>query len=341
MYTNRANVSLPMAIWLASDDYLYAETSNEISTTLLMRSPRYIIATRRAMYPEEFKPSLLVPDEIAAVLNAGDIQERIPSRMGTAIHSAVEAAVKTKFKSGLKLLGYPGSFSDKVLINPEPNELTEDSFPIYTEQRLYKEIDCFVVSGQFDAVVNGELHDIKTTSTYAYTSGCNDRKYILQGSIYRWLNPELITGDDIIVDFLFTDWQKFSTSNPDYPPYKVMGKRFPLMSLEDTDGYIRNKIKQLKKYWEYPLHEIPCCSPDDLFTSPPVYKYYRNGYEEGKRSTKNFSDMGSATYYKATHGNNQGTIMVDRGKPFYCPVCDVHLPDSIIPYQPTDPLLIG
>lgn len=341
MFSNRANVSLPMAVWLASDDYLYAKTSNEISTTLLLRSPRYIIASRRAMYPEEFAPNLIVPAEIQATLVAGDIQERIPARLGTAIHSAVEAAVENKFQSGLSLLGYPKQFIEKVLVNPKPHEIKEDSFPIYTEQRMYKEIDGFVISGQFDAVINGELHDIKTTSTYAYTSGCNDQKYTMQGSIYRWLNPELITEDNLVVDFLFTDWQKFSTNNPEYPPFKVMGKKFPLMSLEDTEGYIRNKIAQLKKYWDYPLHEIPCCTDADLYTAPPVYKYYRNGYEEGKRATKNFPDMGTASYYKATVGKNQGTIIVDKGKPFCCPVCNIKNPLEQPIYDPSNSLLIG
>ena len=326
MLTNQNNIPLPMAIWLASDDYLYSKSANEISTTTLMRSPRYVIATLRKRFPELF------PEECRLTLYeeeifSQDITERIPSRVGTAIHTAVDNAITQKTKIALKSLGYSETILKKLLINPEPSEIQKDSFVIMTEQRSYKELDGFIISGQYDAVVNGVVHDIKTTSTFAYTSGSMDKKYIIQGSIYRWLNPDLITGDEIVINFLFTNWNKnYVYSKENYPPTKVLGKSFKLWSVEETEMYIRHKLNQIKKYWNEPLYLIPCCTDDDLYSGNVTYKYYKSGYVKGKRSTKNFDNLNEATLYRAKN-KGIGEIIIDKGEPFKCPCCDIGIPN--------------
>ena len=89
MITNNHNVALPMAIWLISDDYVYGAEPNIISTTTLMRSPRYIIASIRAMFPEKFPEELrLTPVE--QDMFSYDIQDKVASRIGTAIHSSID-----------------------------------------------------------------------------------------------------------------------------------------------------------------------------------------------------------------------------------------------------------
>lgn len=314
MLTNLNNLPLPLAVWLASDNYLYADSANEISTTTLMKSPRYIIASIRSRFPELFPKGLSVP------LEPVDIVDKIPARFGTAIHSAIDYALNHDIRV-LKKLGVSEIALEKILVNPSPEIIKPDSICIYTEQRIKKQVGNFIISGQFDTVINGELHDIKTTSTYSYTSGCNDKKYITQGSIYRYLNPELITSDTLTINFVFTDWSKnYAMSRDGYPKTRALGKTFPLWSLDETERYIKEKISLIEKYWDAPLPNIPCCSEEDLYTSPPTYKYYKNGYSEGKKSTKNFDNIHDASLYQAQQGG-KGEIIIDRGKPFTCPLC--------------------
>lgn len=327
-FTNNHNIPLPLAIWLASDEYQYAKTVNEISTTTLMRSPRYIIATRRAMYPEQFKPELrLLPAEQDLFLQ--DLTDRVSSRMGVAIHSSVDWTINNRCKQALEALGCPSEVVDRVKVNPDRETLSERDIAIFTEQRAYKPVRDFVISGQFDAVVNGEVQDIKSTSTFSWTSGAMDKKYVLQMSIYRWLNPEIITKDTCTINFIFTDWNKnYAFSRDDYPKSRAAGKTFQLLSLADTEAYVKDKLNQLKKYWNEPLATIPCCTDEDLYSAPPIYKYYKNGYEEGKRSTKNFDNYNEASLYRAKH-NGTGEIIVDKGKPFKCPCCDIGILGSL------------
>ena len=331
MFNNKFQVPLPLAVWLATDDYQYAKYPNELSTTTLLKSSRYIMHAQRTMYPEAF-PEHLRPIAVQAnPEDYPDLQDRIASRIGTAIHEAVEKAWKTNAKPALLSLGYPENVVNSIILNPEPHELTPNSVAVYSENRMYKEIEVdghkFTISGQYDMIINGSLHDIKTTSTYSYETGCNDEKYLLQGSIYRWLNPELITGDTLTINFVFLDWKRFqSNANEKYPPAKAYKKVYNLLSLEETEMYIRNKLKLHVKHLNDPLELIPCCSEKELFSSPPVFKYYKTGYEEGKRATKNFDTLAEASKYRAEKGNYQGDIIEYRGNPFMCPCCN---PDEV------------
>lgn len=323
IYSNIALVPLPLAVWLATDEYKYGKYANEISTTTIMRSPRYIIGSRRIQCPQDFPEHLHIKPDSDTPLVMPDIQQFVKARIGTAIHNAAELAWTNRrfLDSSLQFLGYPEEVIKNVLINPEPEQINENSLPVYIETRAYKELDGFVISGQFDFIVNGNLHDIKTTSSYVYQTDCMAEKYILQGSIYRWLNPELITGDKITINYVFTDYKTPFKPTEGYPPFMVMGKQYPLMSLDETEAYLRNKIKLLKKHWEDPLHLIPCCTEKDLYNTPSKFKYYKKGYTEGARASKVFDSLSAASAYKNEQGNI-GDIIEVKGKAFYCDFCD-------------------
>lgn len=322
-YTNEHNVPLPLALWLTIDEYEPSKYEMELSATGLLKSVRYIISQLRAKYPDKFDESVRSVPVPMESITLPDIQERIAARIGTAIHNSVEKAWTEYYRQGFKSLGYPEEQINKIVINPET--VTQDIYPVYQENRLYKPVEIdgmqFMISGQYDMIVNGNLHDIKTTSTYSYENGANDRKYILQGSIYRWLNPSLITGSELTINFLFLDFKKYlDQRNGNYPPARAYFKKYKLMSVNDIDMFIRNKLKQIVKYWNYPLEQIPCCQPEDLFSSKPTFKYYKNGVEGSTRSTKNFTTYLEASAYRAKQGY-VGVIVEDKGKPFMCPCC--------------------
>lgn len=77
-------------------------------------------------------------------------------------------------------LGYPSKVIANVRVNPKPEDLFDDCIPVYLEQRTYKNVGKYTVSGQFDFVGDGRVEDIKTTSAYSYTARNNDDKYILE-----------------------------------------------------------------------------------------------------------------------------------------------------------------
>ena len=189
MITDTKNIGIVMSVWAIHDDYDYQDEENYISVTSLLKPIKQIILGARAPKQETI-----------------DISDFVSRAMGTAIHASVEKAWE-HYEVNLKKLGYPKEVVDRVRINPEPEELFEGCIPIYIEQRAKKKIAGYTVGGKFDMVAEGIVHDNKTTSAYTWVFGGRDDEHKMQGSLYRWLNPEKITENFIRINYLFTDWQ--------------------------------------------------------------------------------------------------------------------------------------
>jgi len=305
-YANVEAVPLSLAVFLASDNYDYNDDPNTISATSLIKPLRQTILSAR------------VPTDGGAV----DLAQMVPSRVGSAIHSAFEQAWTQNHKNSLLALGYPPKVIDRILINPtkEDLELNETAIPIYLEQRAHKQVGKYIVSGKFDFVGDGRVEDLKTTSTFTAMNNTNDEKHILQGSLYRWLNPEIITRDEMAIQFLFTDWSKArAIADPKYPQNRFQTRVHVLKSIQETQAYVEHKLAQLNQYWDAPEEDIPLCTDEDLWRSEPVFKYYKNP-EKTQRSTKNFATRQEATL-KYIEDGSIGIVKEVPGQVTACRYC--------------------
>lgn len=301
-YSNGSSVPLSLAVFLATDTYDSDE--NVISATSLIKPIRQIILSAR------------VPADGVVV----DLIQMTASRMGTAIHDAIERAWKDNYNVAMAALGYPAKLIERVRINPPLDDTPEDCIPIYLEQREQKQVGNFLLSGKFDFIGDGRLEDFKTTSVYTAMRGNNDEKYILQGSIYRWLNPLKITKDEMAIQFIFTDWSKAKAmQDPKYPQERIQQKLFPLKSIQETDLFIKRKLEQIERLWDAPEADIPLCSAEDLWRSDPVFKYYKNP-QSRKRSTKNFDTYHDAHVRRQEDGN-VGVVVEVPGQVMACKYC--------------------
>lgn len=301
-YLNGSGVPLSVAVFLAKDYYDHDDES--ISATSLLKPVRQIVLNSR------------LPPEHKLV----DIIDLTKSRMGTAIHDGIEKAWKDNPKQTLMELGYPQKVAESVIINPEPGEDITDRIPVYLEIRSYKEIMGFKVSGKFDFVAEGRVEDFKSTSVYTAMAGNKDDDYKLQGSIYRWLNPEIITQDEMAIQFFFTDWARNQAkSNPKYPQKPVDQKIIPLLSIEETESYVRNKLQQVITHSKTPEENLPLCEDKDLWRTEPEYKYYKNP-QKMNRSTKNFDNKLDA-YKRLTDDGNVGIVVEVPGQVNACKYC--------------------
>lgn len=301
-YANTSSVPLSLAVFLATDNYDH--DSSTISATALIKPIRQIILGSR------------VPEGIATV----DLVQMMPSRMGSAIHDAIERAWKDNHAQALAALGYPQRVIEKIRINPNPDQLADGLIPIYLEQRAHRKVGKFVISGKYDFIGDGRLEDFKTTSVYTAIKGLNTEKYILQGSIYRWLNPKIITRDEMAIQFIFTDWQKVKAmTDPSYPQQRIQEKVLPLKSVLETDAYIKRKLDQIEQLWDAPEDQLPLCSDEDLWRSEPVFKYYKNPAKT-TRSTKNFDTKQEAMIRLAEDGGG-GMVKEVPGQVTACKFC--------------------
>lgn len=305
-YVNPGNVPLSMAVYLATDNYDYEPDT--ISATGLIRPLRQIVLAKR------------VPEGARQV----DINTLVKSRMGNSIHDGIEQSWINNAPRALKQLGYPESVIARIKVNPDPDELEEGDIPVYLEKRSYRNVGNVVVSGKFDFVAEGQVEDFKTTGTFSWSNeragSQKEEQYRLQGSIYRWLNPKIITSDFIAINFLFTDWAKgFVGTKPQYPDQPVKRKFVQLKSVNETDAWVRRKIELIDRYMDADQDDIPRCTDDELWRQAPVYKYYKNPNNR-KRSTKNFTNAAEA-YQRLAEDGGVGVVIEQPGTVKACAFC--------------------
>ena len=305
--TNEHNVPLALAVWLLADDYDYVNEPNYISVTSLLKPLRQIILARRV--PQEMK-------------KAADVSDFLSRRMGQSLHNSIEHAWVNKYKQSLSLLGYPDHVINSVKINPTKEELLADpdAIPIYLEQRGMKQVGKWLIGGKFDLVAQGRVMDFKSTSTYVWTRGVRDSEHILQGSLYRMIHPEIITEDTMEIAYIFKDWNKnMALNSKAYPQRPLMAKTLDLMSIEESETWVKRKLELVEKYWDAPEKEIPECSNEDLWFGEPKFKYFSDpekAKEPGARSTKNFDTLSEANKFKSEKG--KGIVITAFGSPKRC-----------------------
>ena len=301
---NDLNLHPVISVWLASNTYTGSNDETSISATGLLRSIRQQVLSRKCVREG---------NELCI-----DISTLMKSKTGTAIHRCIQESWEDPElrRKAVKALGWSDTRIDKIHVNPE--EPISGETNIYFEQRASKEIDGWKINGEFDCVLNGTVLDFKSTSTYTFINKTKYEDYIKQLSIYRWLNPNLITSDVGVIQFIFTDWnQKDALSNPEYPQHPFELIRLPLMSLEKTEAFVKESLKNLEYYSEH-LDELPLCGDHTLMITP-IWQYFSVNNKSNK-SNKNFKSYEEALAYKLSKGNT-GIIKRKAQEPKGCAYC--------------------
>lgn len=308
LLTNNTQLPLSMALWLADDDYDYNDDPLTISATTLLKPMKAIVLARQN-------------NDLDKV---GDVVSMAASRIGTAMHDAIErtwrkeASVLSRI---LCMLGLPKMVAGKVIVDPTKKEIEAGCIPVYMEIRSYRQVGKYRISGKFDFVMNGHLEDFKSTSTYTFVNKTNNVKYPQQGSLYKWLNPEIITDDHMTICYFFMDWKAGQAYDPKYPQQKVLGVKFALDSVENTNAFVEKTLAEIDHLMPLGQDAMPACTPLELWQGPGVWKYYKK--PGAKRSTKNFDNPSEAHDRMITDGS-VGEVLHVPDEPKACSYCDVN-----------------
>lgn len=299
-FTNDTGIPLPLAVWLAVNEYEHDPRPNVLSVTTLLKPVRKIILESRA------------------TRSSGpiDISTRLASRLGTAVHNSVEHSWTHNFRESLEDLGYPSKAIARFKINP--TEPDEDDINVYLEKRSEREVGNWIISGQFDMVYDGSIMDIKSTSTYTYTSGNKDEDYINQLSMYRWLNPDIITDDVGSIQFIFKDFSPLKAmSDKNYPSMPVLQYKLPLKPVATVQAEVSAKLLSIEQYADADESVLPLCTDKELGRKPSVWKHYASA--ESKRASRVFNSPNEAYMYLSQKG--KGIIKEVKGETFGCKFC--------------------
>lgn len=219
-----------------------------------------------------------------------DVSDLVASRFGIAIHGSFE-------------LAYEG--------NKEYQQ----------EERHYRLVDNYKVSGKFDFIKDNQMHDIKTTSVWTYMFDSNADKYIQQQSIYRWLleGKQEIKNKCKIV-YVFTDWSRAkSFQDPKYPKTRVITKEYTLMSLSKTDEFIKSRLRGMNVAEDMSDTELPFCTDEELWRDKDTFAVKKD--KKAKRALKVFDNLSDALQFQREKGAKE--VEHRKGGVQACNYCDV------------------
>lgn len=305
-YTNYSEIELPIAVWLASSGgYDLKFNPDIISATTLLNPPKSVVLSRKMQMESLGEESIDIADMLAA-------------KLGTSVHESVEAAWLDHYGEAMDALGYPKKIVDGVRINPRDPDPANTN--IYMELRSAKKIGNFTISGKFDFVMHGQVRDVKTTKTYNWINGSNNEKYMLQGSIYRWLNQDIITEDTMKVEYVFTDWSPIKAqADSSYPQKRVISKPLTLLTLEQTELFIKEQLDKIESMQDMDQDQMPRCTPKQLWQNPAKFAFYKNPNSTA-RATKLF-DLASDANEAVNRNGGVGLIVERKAEPKFCSYC--------------------
>jgi len=240
------------------------------------------------------------------------------SRLGTTVHDELERVWRNDYKTALTNLGMSENMIDKIAINPKKE--TSNMLPVYLEQRVIKELNGWKIGGKYDLIFDGKLIDYKITKSWAWIFNKGNSDYIMQGNIYKWLNPDKITEPTAEIHYLFKDWTASKIKEgTDYPDSPAKSYEYPLLHPDYTEELLVQKLKLLESHLDSSQDNLPDCTKEELKQKDSVFAYYKN--PEGKRSTANFDTYMEAANRKAADGN-KGRIEERKGKAIACSWCN-------------------
>ena len=252
-YTNMRNVpkeTAILAMYMNENGYGGKIGSKTLSCTDLLKPIKQVIYKLR--YPDVYMK---------------DVSSIIRSAKGTAMHKAMSSALSW---------------------------WNVDEY-IY-DQRTSKVFNGWKISGEFDIVVDGVIKDLKYTSNFSYKKLKEDMdkiqsfeslshlehnhptyfKYAMQLSIYKWLNPELITKPYGFIIFMLNNGSGFEG-------YSIDSEiRFTLFPTEVVEEYIKDRILEIDTYLKNDT--LPNCTDTQRGLKPAEYKLKRMGKNGAMRT---------------------------------------------------------
>lgn len=299
-YTNDRNLPLSLSVWLATDNYTGGSPDPKtISATTLLKPIKEIVLS--TMHPVKVKP---------------DIADLRAARTGTAVHSSISQAWTNSMSrmEALLSLGYPAKTAQNLRVNPDVHD--EAYYNVYVEQRTTRKLAGWTITGEFDFHSEETFQDFKNTSVYSYTSGVNDKKYIAQMSIYRWLFPNLPSNGTGMIHFLFSDWKASNSYQDNYPTSDIANKTYRLWDTNHTERWISNRLQLIDQAINgYPDQTtMPTCGNEETWTSASTFKYYSK-----VGAVKATKVCGSAMEaFTMLQDKGCGEVREFKGNPMYC-----------------------
>lgn len=270
-------LGLPESIVRAVTNDPYSHGRAQISATSLYGPPKPRLLRR--LFPEQIQE---------------DVADRLWALVGQIGHGILERAIYTRnahevIEGIRKILDEAGVAPTRQL------SLIRDLVEVYfaerasgdmVEERLYWTYDGWVVSGQIDVHLSGELRkiqDFKFTSTYTLMNGgrAEWEKQLNTYADLRRKNGERVDGLEIIA--ILRDWRKAEArKDPSYPQRQVVVLPVELWSPEKADQWIIHRVRVHRDAELFPAQES-ICTDEERWIKDTTWAVMKEGQKNAVR----------------------------------------------------------
>ena len=173
-----------------------------------------------------------------------------------------------------------------------PGSITEMRFAVPFEGKtISMQPDCIEPIGA--SLEEGyRLYDYKMTSTYAVDGDLKD-EWLYQLNLYSWGLGKLgfhVKEQSIIA--LLKDWSYAKAhiqKRDNYAPAPAKAVEVPLLSPDEIEGYLRDRIAGYDAALQLSDEDLPECSASERWAKPTVYKVKKKGNKTAIRGCANIS----------------------------------------------------
>ena len=199
-----------------------------------------------------------------------DISDRVWALLGKAVHAILEAA--------------------------EPDNAL-------TEERLFAEVAGRTISGASDLYHDGVVSDYKVTSIWTRIFGSRIEEWTQQLNVYAYLFRQLgFRVRELRIICIYRDWSsRMAARDGRLPHLPAEVMRIPLWSSEKQECFIRRRVEMLKASEHLPDHQLPPCTPEEMWEKPTTYAVMKSGRRSALKVCQ--TPAQAAGYVKAHPGS--------------------------------------
>ena len=318
--------SLSVAVMLATDNYNYNPNPKAISATTVMKPLRMLQLQQ-------------LKGNDKRVLN---IQHLVASRTGSVVHTMLEESWLNEVNRALALAKL-GKGDLEIIVNPTKTQqkaASQSTITVWVEQYAEKKLSLNILTGTFDFVANGLLEDLKNTNAFKVVKTMKEipkfnnliealpeakltikeyynlleaiRKtcptvfdYSIQGSLYKYLNPDKIKNDSMLIQFIIKDYAaKTAEKDLTYPQTNPYQQEIPLFNHEEVEGWLMYKLSLLNTA---SMENLAVCDEAELWRDPTVWKVYASTKSTRCMNGGTFDSMTRAEMFK--RGKKPGAVV--------------------------------
>jgi len=170
-----------------------------------------------------------------------------------------------------------------------------------TEERLYVEVEGWVISGAIDVQKiepDGVIvMDYKTTSVWSVILGKKEWEYQLNCYAYLVRKSKGLNVKSLKVIAILRDWKaKDAETKDDYPKAPIVEIDIPVWADQEQDAYIQERVElhQKAEFDRLTGTELPECSDAERWEKAPIWAVKKKGNKRAIKLYDNEADAKSA-----------------------------------------------